>query len=147
MAFSFQRPPHVSASAGPRLGERCLATKSFGEGGQLSRGEVLPEVQVCKGSKHLAPKRGTPVFTEQHLHFQHCKRDYAWRTLSSRSHENWMKLDERAGEGHLKAFNMRTDIYIYIYIKMFWCFWVKLYENKMLISWNLGRIFNTFFYL
>lgn len=46
-------------------------------GGQLSRGEVLPEAQVCKGSKHLALKRGTPVFTEQHLHFQHCKRDYA----------------------------------------------------------------------
>lgn len=32
---------------------------------------VLPEAQVCEGSKHLAPTRGTPVFTEQHLHFQH----------------------------------------------------------------------------
>lgn len=43
-------------------------------GGPLLNGEVIPEAQVCSGSKHLY--RETPVFTEQLLHFQHSTEDY-----------------------------------------------------------------------
>lgn len=65
----------MSVSAEPRHGESRLASKSVG------RGTTVEWRRVTGGSgvqwvKTLITQRETPVFTEQHLHFQHSTLDY-----------------------------------------------------------------------